>query len=88
MIEAEQVKGGGVEIPDGGGFVLRTATELVGGSVTGAAFDAASHHPAGEAVGIVVASSGARLMGWHASKFGGPKDERVFEHTALFEVGE
>jgi len=45
-------------------------TELVRGTVNGAAFDTATGHPHAESVGMVVASVAA-LRSWRAAEFGG-----------------
>ena len=58
-VEAEEVEERGVDVGDvvrGDGGV---EAEFVGGSVDGAAADAAAGHPDGESVGVVVAAVGA-----------------------------
>ncbi len=55
------------------------ASELAGRSVAYASLDSGSGHPDGEAGGVVVASLGAFLVGWHATEFCGPEDERIVE---------
>ena len=63
------------------------ASELAGRSVACASLDSGRGHPDGEAGGVVVASLGAFLVGWHAAEFGGPEDERVVEESQRVDAG-
>ena len=63
--------------------VLRgVETELIGGAVDDAAFDAASGHPAGEAEGVMVASLPFAFYTWGAAEFGSPDHESLIEKAA------
>src|SRR5690606_5319481 len=77
VVEPEQVQHRRVEVPDGGRVFLGPAAELVGRSVADAAFDAGAHHPAGEAVRIVIAAGGPFLVRGHATELGRPQHQRV-----------
>ena len=59
VIQTKQMQGRGVKIPNRGHVLFRAAPEGVGGAVTHAGFHTGSHHPAGEAVGVVVAPAEA-----------------------------
>src|SRR5687768_8676858 len=84
------MQNGGVEIMDADGIVLRRETKLVGASVNGAAFDAATCHPHRETVVVVIASelrlAAAHLDAGRAAEFAAPDHERVVEHAALLEI--
>ena len=68
--------------------VDRAAAEIVGRAVAHAALYPRAHHPAGEAVRVVIAARGAVLPRRHAAELRRPQHERIFEQPALFEVGE
>jgi len=76
MLETEQMQGSRVKIPDGGRIELSPAAEFVGGAIAGSPLDAGAHHPAGEAVRIVIAAECPGLMCGHAAEFGRPEDQR------------
>ncbi len=94
VVEAEEVEDGGVEVMDVDGVNGGLEAEVIGGAVDGAAFDAATGEPHGKAVVIVVAAvdfAGIGTWGGEfddrgAAEFAAPDDERIVEHTALFEV--
>lgn len=96
VVEAEEVQHGGVEVVDVDAIFDGLESEFVGGAVDVSAFDAAACEPCGEAVVIVIAAVdfsgvGAGLGefdGGGASEFAAAQDECVFEHAALFEIGE
>src|SRR5687767_14890924 len=80
VVEAEEVENGRVQVVDMDGILGGFETELVGGAVDGAAFDAAAGEPNGKAVGIVIAAFGliaaaAEFDGGGAAEFAGEKDE-------------
>lgn len=85
VVEAHEVEDGGPEVIDGADVFGGVVAELIGGAVDVAAFDAATGHPDGKAVGIVVAAVGALGEG-RATEFAGPDDERAVEQAAGFEV--
>ena len=90
MIDAELVEDGGVEVADTD-FVFDDVVGIfVGFAVSDAAFDTASGHPGGEALGVMVT---AVLLAFEfsltvgrAAEFSGKDDEGVIEHAALFEI--
>ncbi len=88
VIEAEEMEEGGVEVVERVDVFDRTASEFVRFSVTGAAFDAGTGHPAGETVGVVIATLGAFLEHRHAAELRAPHHERVLEHPALGEIAD
>jgi len=49
-------------------------------------FDAGTGEEASEGVGVVVATGSVALEEGHAAEFGGPDDEGVLKHAALFEI--
>lgn len=87
VVEPELVEDGGVDIVDLGGVfaVGGFVAPLVAFAVRDSAFDSAAGEPVGEDVRVVVAAFAA-LGRWHATEFGGPEDEGVVKHAALFEV--
>ena len=89
VIEAEQVERGGVEIIDGDRGFGRLIAEIVGGAVGRAGLDAGTGEPAGEAVGVMIATllSGALRNGC-AAEFGDAHDEGVLQQAALVKVVE
>ena len=86
MIQSEQVENRRVEVVDRDDIVHGLVAEFVRGSVRKGGFDASTGEPAGKAFGIVVATAGPFLEGRHATEFGTPDDQRVFEQAALFQV--
>ena len=91
VVEAELMEDGGVEVGDVLAAFDGVEAEFVGGAVDVAAFDAASGHEAGEAVGVVVATGAAdvgvaEFRAGGAAELGAPDDEGFIEHAALFEV--
>ena len=50
--------------------------------------DACSGEEAGEGIWVVIAARAISLQEGHAAKLGGPDDEGVIEHAALFEIGD
>ena len=82
VVDAEEVKHGGVEIMDMGAILGgSTESDGVGGADDLAAFDAAAGHPHGEAVWIMIAAVGAFTHG-HAAEFSAPDDEGGIEEAA------
>lgn len=88
VVEAEEMEDGGVEVVDADGVLFGFGAEVVGGTVAVAFFNSGSGEEAGEGVGVVVAAGAVALEERHAAEFGGPDDEGVVEHAALFEVGD
>ena len=56
VVEAEEMKDGGVEVVDGENVFHGFASEFVGDTVAETTFHAGPGKPAGEAIGIVVAT--------------------------------
>ena len=90
------MQNGGVQIVEMDAVVDGFESEIVGGAVDVAAFDAAAGHPHGETVVVVVAAFAEPLVGAGrgqfdgrcAAEFAAPQDEGFVEQTALFQVGE
>ena len=90
VVEAEEVKDGGLEVVDVDLFVSNMEAEVIGGTV-GAGFGAAASHEGGEGLRVVVASGLAAKGGvgfdhGGASKFAAPDDEGFIEQAVAFEV--
>lgn len=83
VIEAEQVKHGGVEVVDVGAILGRAQSDRVGGADHLAAFDSAAGHPHAEAMWIMIPAVGAFTHG-HASEFSAPDDQGGIEESARF----
>ena len=79
---------GGPEVVDGGWVLDDAAAKVVGGSPGGGLLDTCAEHPDGVGVGVVIATEGTFLMGGHATEFGSPEDESVFEKTTGGKVGD
>ena len=89
VIDAEEVKNGGVEVVGVDPVAAGHDAVFVGFAKDVAAFDAAAGHPGGEAEVMVFAPFVIGLLVERGSaELGGPNDEGAFEHAALFEVGE
>ena len=70
-------------------FVLYgSATKVVSRAVACTAFHAATHHPQGEAVRIVIPPDCSVLTGRHATEFSRPQHQRVIHHASLLQIGE
>ena len=96
VVDAEEVKAGGVEVVDVN-FVFGDAeSKFVGGTVGESALHTSTRHPDAEAFLVVVASgwrlgTGAGTVFLHhrrAAEFAAPDDEGVVEESPLFQVGE
>ena len=89
MVEAEDVKNGGVKIINGGDVFHCLVAEFICRAVAEAVLYACTGEPGGEAGGVVVATARASsLESGHATEFGAPDNERVLEQSALFEICE
>ena len=62
VVQAKQVQDRGVQIVDGGDVLLRLPAKQIRCTVCVTALDASAGKPSGEAVGIVVAAAGARVL--------------------------
>lgn len=82
VVNAEQVKRGGVEFVAVGDVFDGFEAEFVGAAVAAATLDAATGHPGGESSGVVVAAFAAALRSGLATEFGGADDECFIEQTA------
>ena len=90
VVEAEEVKDGGLEVVDVDLFVSNMEAEVIGGTV-GAGFGAAASHEGGEGLRVVVASGLAAKGGvgfdhGGASKFAAPDDEGFIEQAMTFQI--
>ena len=65
--------------------IQRLVAPLIARAMSDAPSNSATRKPVREDVRIVVPPGGSLRRG-HASKFGRPKNDRVVQHAALFEV--
>ena len=80
VVEAHEVENGGVEVVDVDFVFDGGKAEFVGGAVGETAFDTTSCKPDGEAMVVVVATTGTfRDRG--SAEFSTPENESVFEET-------
>ena len=94
VIEAELVEHGRVEVVHMDFVSHGLKTEVIGRAVNVSSFDAATCHPGGETIVIVVAPidlAGIRSLLWHfvdrsSAKFSSPEDESFVEHSTLFQI--
>jgi len=88
MVKAEQVQDRRVEVVDRDNVVDGFVAEVIGRTEAEGSFDSGTRKPAGETFRIVIPSAGTFLEGRHAAEFGTPHDERVFQETALLQIGD
>ena len=92
MVDTECVEDGSLKVVNVCGVGCDVVAVGVGFSVRDTGFDAAACHPHGEAAWVMVASEvvavefALAVVG--ASEFAAPDDERIFEESSLFEVGD
>lgn len=91
MFEAHEMEDSGMKVVDMDFLFDGLITEVVGGSISCAAFDAASHKDSGEAFVVVVATvldvdTASDFCPRPAAKFAADDDESFFEEAACFEV--
>lgn len=90
MFESEKVQDGCVKVADVKGILNDVVREVVGLTVDGSAFGAATGHPHRKATGMVVAAivgfGESTLRVNSAAEFTTPDNEGVFKHAALLEV--
>ena len=85
---------GGVEVVHMDLVFHGLKTEVIGSAVNISSFDAATCHPGGKAIVIVVAPvdlAGIGSLLWHfddrsSAKFSPPEDEGFVEHSTLFKI--
>jgi len=75
-----------VEIVQRMNVLDRFNSKLVGQSMADSLAYTDTGHPAGEPIGIVVATLGPFLEKGHSTEFGAPNDQRVVEQPARSEV--
>ena len=87
VIDAEEVKKGGVDVVDLSGAITiqGLVAPLIALAGSDSTTDAATAEPVGEDEGIVISTDSALCAG-HASKFRRPEDDRILEHAALLQV--
>lgn len=93
VIEAEELKNGGLNVMDMDGPVGNLHTQIVSGTEGLTGFDAAAGHPHGKGLGMMVTSATPAQCGTGfnhrgPAEFAAPDNECVFEEAPLFEVGE
>ena len=86
VVDAEEVKDGGVDVVNIDGSFDGEVAEVVELTVAGAGTQTRTGHPDGEAPGMMVAArfSATAFGVWCAAKLGGEDDERVFQQAAAF----
>src|SRR5437660_8500381 len=87
VVDAQDVKQGGVKVVDGDAILDRLEAKLVGCAVADAAFEAAAGHEHGEAVRVVVAAV-AGFGDGSAAEFTAPDDGGLIEQAAAFEIAD
>jgi hypothetical protein len=90
VIDAKQVKNGGVKVADMNRVVCCVVAEVIGRSVTEPGFDTTTGHPHGKATWMMIASSfwtiPLSLACYAPTEFSAPNDESVVEHAASLEI--
>ncbi len=87
VIETEEVQDGGMQVVNVEAVLDRVQTEVIGGAIGESTAHAASGHPHGEPGGVMIPAIALFAHGG-ASELTAPDDERLFEQSACFEVGE
>ena len=77
VVQAEKVKYGGVKIIDTGDVLLGFPAEGICGAVGVAALYACAGQPAGEAIRVVITSTGSFLESGHAPELSAPDHECI-----------
>lgn len=92
VMNAEQVQQGAVDVSDVHGIFRDGVAEFVGRSVLHTGLDAASRHPEGERVLVVIATAGVRMFGAlehrGAAELAGEEDEGLVEEATHLEIAE
>ena len=77
----------GVHVLDMEDIVNRAAANLIGCPDRCAALDAASGHPGGEAVAVVIATAARSVLRrWLTTELTAPDDQRVLQESSFLEV--
>ena len=87
VIQAHQVKDGGVQVMDRGSVFDCFVAKVVGSTVLDTTFDATTGKPHGTRIGVVIATGAVALRVGSAAEFAAPDHQSVVEHTALLEIG-
>jgi len=89
VIHTEAVKYRGVQVADVNGVLDDVVGIVVGDSVAHAGFYSAASDPCAEAATVVITSSSNLSLAVDcAPEFATPYDECIFQHAALFEIGD
>ena len=91
VVDAHQVHDGGLEVVDVDLVLHGVEAEFIALAMRDAGFDAATGHPDGESVGMMIAApllgvGDVALKEGRSAEFTTPDDERVFQQAALLEV--
>ena len=86
VVKADEMQDRGVEIINRRDMLDGLVAEFVGGTVRKRSFHTGTGKPHSESFRVVVAAVRSLLKRGHAAEFGDPRDQRVFEQTALFEI--
>ena len=60
--------------------------EFIALAISDAGFETSTRQPHSKSVRMKIASVAATLHHWRAAKFAAPNDQRIFQHSALFQV--
>ena len=86
MVEAKQVKQGGIKVKNARLINGSLEPKLITLPVAKAFFNASACHEAGKGIRIMVPSSPIGLQKGHATKFGSPDHQGIFQQSALSQV--
>lgn len=86
MVESEQMENGGMQIIDVNLPIDAEIPEVIGGAMRHSALDPTPGHPHRESMMIVFAAISILSMRC-SSEFSSPKNERVVEQAAGFQIG-
>ena len=86
VVKAEEVEHGGVEVVERVDVLNGLGSEVVGGAMGYAGFDAGTGQYSAETIRVVIAAFGAFLEHRHAAKFSAPEDQGILQQAALLEV--
>src|SRR5690554_3990654 len=86
MVETEQMQDRGVKVIERADILYRFLAEFVGHPIANAGLHARPGHPAGESVGVVIASACTLLEERHAAELSAPHNQSVVEQSARFHI--
>ena len=87
-VETEEMENRRVVFPDRRGIYFRPTSKFVGRSVACSPFDTGSHHPESESIRVVISACGTLLPSRHTTELRRPENERILQHSPLFQIAE